>query len=137
MLDKPFAVIIGIGMFVYVGAILLESTPNARLVKTCAPVRWTGNIMGSIAALTDSDKLTERISAGTDDFDYGCQFTIWRLMYGKEYANGAQAAQVERAPNFGEQGLLPPGGMAYIDPTKERGTSGRREIHVPLIEKQN
>jgi hypothetical protein len=130
MLDKPFSALIGVGMFLFVGAILLESTPTARLSLTCAPVRWTGNVMGSMAALTDSEKIIERIAQGTDDFDYGCQFTLWRLIYGKDYS-ARQGESVQRTPIKQMDDELPAGGLS----PGQVGVGGTE--HVKLIDKSN
>ena len=140
MFDKPFATLFGCGLFIWIGAILLESTPAARLDVACAPVRWGGNIMGSIAALSDSQKLVEKVAVGTDDVDYGCQFTLWRLVYGKDYAKTlankqpADRAAISRADNE----ILPPGGMLGADRRDEViGTDRPTEAghRVKLIDK--
>jgi hypothetical protein len=129
MLDKPFSVLIGVGMFLFVGSILMESSPQSRLNMACAPVRWTGNIMGSMAALTDSEKVIDRIAVGTDEFDYGCQFTLWRLIYGKTYTASQNVEKVGTKEKQGGENL-PAGGMAVGKHTQ----SGAGE-HVQLLAK--
>jgi hypothetical protein len=123
MMENPFTTLIGIGLFLFVGSIFLESTPHARMEKTCAPVRWTGNILVSLAALTESESSTQKLTSGTDDWDYGCQFTLWRLMYGKEYASSTSERSVGREP--AQKEILPPGGFAVSNDGGETGRNGQ------------
>lgn len=99
MLDRPFSVLLGVAAFWWVGTIFFETTPHGRLAQTCAPVRWTGNVIGSLAALTSPNSVAQ-VAEYTDDWDYGCQFTAWRLVYGKAY-NEAMAKKGGVLPGDG------------------------------------
>lgn len=133
MFDKPFSVLFGVGLFLWIGSILLESTPQSRLHASCAPVRWSGNLMGSLAALSDSPKFIEKVAVGTDEFDYGCQFTLWRLMYGKAYVD-QQKSITPNAQQSSDDVVLPPGGIMGTIPEEDQNTSASQK-KVKLIQK--
>jgi hypothetical protein len=137
MLDKPFSVLLGIGTLVYVGAILIESTPQSRLNVACGPVRWGGNILGSIAALSDSEKFTEKVASGTDELGYGCEFTLWRLVYGNDYSNYLAKREQGGVPSDHElanKEVLLPGGVPKRIPV-DRGEDRQESEKVRLIDK--
>jgi hypothetical protein len=65
----------------FLGWVMLSTSPNERFIRACAPVRWTGNVTLSIAAVLDPTG-----EAATKEFfdksDYVCRYTFWRLFYG-------------------------------------------------------
>ena len=141
MVENPFTTIVGVALFLFIGSIFMESTPQARLAKTCSPVRWTGNVMGSISALSDSEKVTRNITLGTDEWDYGCQFTLWRLMYGKEYAKAVKGSDEEQGTTAEQPAMhdeiLPPGGIVIENSSelRNRSSGAPRGERIKLIER--
>lgn len=140
MFDKPLATIFGVGLFLWIGLIMIEGTPSGRLSTACAPVRWGGNIMQSMAALSDSESLIEKVSVGTDEVDYGCQFTLWRLIYGKDYGKHPGATQPARSSTqFTGDEVLPPGGISVEDTRSQSSVNhpGKQndQNKIELVEK--
>jgi hypothetical protein len=123
MLDRPISLIFGVASLAWIASIFMETTPHARLERTCAPVRWSGNIIGSIAALT-SPTAVEKVAEYTDDWDYGCQFTFWRLVYGNDYANSL----AKQPPTPGQPTPAPP--KAPATPAGQ-AQSNYKQVYLP------
>lgn len=79
----------------FIGYVLLASTPQARMEHTCKPVGWAGNIATSITALI-SPSTAPKVQYGFDKLEYGCQYSLWRLLYQEEY-NKAKEAENQQA----------------------------------------
>lgn len=73
-----------IAFIVWVGWIVLATSSEARIGRFCKPVLWTGNVATSVTALTVS-KYQDNVESAFDSFDYGCRFSVWRLLYEDEW----------------------------------------------------
>lgn len=100
MIHKEFW---GILFLLFVGWIFIPGTPNTRIEHACAPIGWSGNVVTSLSALAlpNTQQTAQR---WFDKFEYGCQYTVWRLIYQDEYNKWAAAnnkplaGQVAKAP---------------------------------------
>lgn len=92
MIHKEFW---GILFLVFVGWIFLPGQPNDRIAHACRPIGWTGNVVVSVSSLVlpNNQQVVQR---WFDKFEYGCQYTTWRLIYQDDY-NKEQAALKEAA----------------------------------------
>lgn len=81
MLHKEFW---GLLFLVFVGWVFLAGTPQGRIQNVCRPIGWTGNVVVSLSALVVPDQQS-RLQGYFKQFEYGCQFTTWRLFYQEEY----------------------------------------------------
>lgn len=91
MLHKEFW---GLLFLVFVGWVFLAGTPQGRIQNVCRPIGWTGNVIVSFSALVLPDQQS-KLQGYFKQFEYGCQFTSWRLFYQDAYntwldANGGQ-----------------------------------------------
>lgn len=93
MLVKELSGLLLLGFIVW---IFLSPNPDTRIERACSPVQWSGNVATSLAALT-TPAFELSVQGGMDKLDYGCQFTIWRLFYQKEY-NRYLLAHANAAP---------------------------------------
>lgn len=73
--------------------IFFTSNPLTRIDRACSPINWAGNVTVSLTALT-VPKYQDDMQKWFTKFDYGCQYTIWRLFYQKEY-NAAMGIKPE------------------------------------------
>lgn len=87
MLHKEFW---GILFLVLVGWIFLPGHPNDRIDHACRPIGWTGNVVTSVSSLVLPNH-QQTVQGWFDKFEYGCEYTIWRLIYQDDY-NKEQAA---------------------------------------------
>lgn len=82
MLHKEFWGLIFLGFVAWI--FFFTSNPSERIQRTCAPITWAGNVTVSLSAL-----VVPSYQQGTqrwfDKFGYGCEYTIWRLFYQKQY----------------------------------------------------
>ncbi len=60
------------------------SDPHDRFDRACKPVEWTGNLFTSMTLLVWDD-FAETMNDSWERIDYGCEYTIWRLFFEKEY----------------------------------------------------
>lgn len=63
---------------------MLAPTPSQRIVRTCTPINWGGNLVVSITQLV-TPKYQASVQHAFEKLDYGCRFSLWRLFYEKEY----------------------------------------------------
>ncbi|WP_018234317.1 hypothetical protein [Thioalkalivibrio thiocyanodenitrificans] len=79
-----FGQIFSLLVIVYIGWMFLAPDSSTRIERACAPIEWTGNLAVSVTALTVPDgQVTVRESF--EKLDYGCQYTLWRAFYERDY----------------------------------------------------
>jgi hypothetical protein len=105
--------IFGLAILGFIVWAFATSSSNERIERVCKPVAWGGNIATSVAALTTA-KYQENVNNLFGKVNYGCQYTVWRLFYQKEY-NAYQ-----------EQLQLQQGGAQVAAPTSS-ATSGDKK----------
>jgi hypothetical protein len=77
--------IFSIFFVLFIGWVILGPTPDKRIERSCQPIVWVGNIAVSFSLLVGSERGKNTIEGYTEDVDYGCRYSVWRLMYGPEY----------------------------------------------------
>lgn len=113
-LEKPFATMTGILVVVWVGWITIATTPQERIARGCSPMRWTGSFIESLAALT-APTFVPKTKSMFADMDYGCQFSLWRMIYESDYNQAkAQSTAAESGAPGGPP--APPGNVAQPQP---------------------
>lgn len=75
---------IGLSLLAFVLWIIMATSPLNRMEHACAPVGWFGNVSVSLVALA-APSYQNDVQKWFDKFEYGCQYTLWRLFYQKEY----------------------------------------------------
>lgn len=81
MIHKEFW---GLLFLAFVGWIFVAGNPSDRIKHACAPIGWTGNVITSLSALVLPSQQTT-VDGWFDKFEYGCQYTAWRLIYQEDY----------------------------------------------------
>jgi hypothetical protein len=70
--------------FVWIFWCLFSNNPYTRLDRACKPIEKTGNVTTSVA-LMFSQKAAQATNKTFMHIDYGCEFTLWRLFYEKDW----------------------------------------------------
>ncbi len=74
----------GLLILAFIVWIFLAPQPDVRMQRACSPVQWGGNVVTSLAALsTPAAELY--VQTGMDKMTYGCEYSLWRLFYQKQY----------------------------------------------------
>lgn len=99
MLHKEFWGLLFLSFVVW---ILIATTPQDRMAHACRPIGWGGNVMTSLTALVMPSQ-QQNVQTWFNKFEYGCQYTVWRLFYQDEYnkymsSQGTTPAQAVSAP---------------------------------------
>lgn len=81
MIHKEFW---GILFLIFVGWIFVPGHPTTRIDHACRPIGWGGNIITSVSSLAMPAQ-QQTIQKWFDKFEYGCQYTVWRLIYQDQY----------------------------------------------------
>lgn len=91
-LDKPIATLFGLAVLSWIGYMVMATNPSARIDRACTPVRLGGSVVESVAALT-APTAAIKVREAFADFDYGCQYTIWRAVYEEDYVAAKRAGR--------------------------------------------
>jgi hypothetical protein len=89
MLHKEFWGLLFLGFVVW---IFMASDGQARIARTCRPMLWSGNIAVSLTAFA-SPATAETVQKWSNKLDYGCRYTVWRLIYQDDYNKYLQSEQ--------------------------------------------
>jgi hypothetical protein len=92
MIHKEFW---GILFLIFVGWIFIPGHPTTRIEHACRPIGWGGNVVTSLTSLVLPAQQSTTQN-WFDKFEYGCQYTVWRLIYQDEY-NKHLAAQTGKS----------------------------------------
>lgn len=114
------------GLFlIWMAWIFIGGTGQQKLDRACRFNEWTGNLVTSLAELS-FPSTTKQVQYFWQRIDYGCEYTLWRLIYEDDYkaavaaqeaaavpvAGGApsaqQGTQASAQAEDGMQGLTPP-----------------------------
>jgi len=87
MLHKEFW---GLMFLAFVGWVLVAGNPTTRIENGCRPIGWTGNVTTSLAALVLPDQQV-KVQNWFNKLEYGCRYTVWRLIYQEAYNEWVQA----------------------------------------------
>lgn len=98
---SPFTNFLGflISIFaaLWVIPIFVTTSPQERMERACAPVTWTGKIGSSVAMLLDgSERTVNATQRSFAEAEYGCRFTLWRLVYEDDWKREQARAAQER-----------------------------------------
>lgn len=86
--------IIGLSFLAFILWIILATSPSNRMEHACSPVGWVGNVSVSLVALA-APSYQNDVQKWFDKFEYGCQYTLWRLFYQKEYNAYMESQKVQ------------------------------------------
>ncbi len=83
----------------FLGWVMLSTSPSERFTRACAPVKWTGNVTLSIAAVMDpsGEAATRQFFAKSD---YVCRYALWRLFYGRAWEQAQKRLREPRRPHM-------------------------------------
>lgn len=84
MLTLRGSTIVGAAILIWMVWIFLATSQTHRIERICQPVLWTGNVFTSLVALT-APKYQDHIESGFASADYGCRYTVWRLLFEDKY----------------------------------------------------
>lgn len=101
----------GFLFLVFVGWIFFPSVPSERIHNACRPIGWAGNVVTSATSLI-LPKHQVKVQGWFDKFEYGCQYSVWRLIYQDAY-NKEQAARSAAAPQKSASPASAPASSAY------------------------
>lgn len=96
MITLRGSTIIGVALLVWVVWIIFATSNVARIERTCQPILWAGNFVTSIVALT-VPAYQDNVERAADRLDYGCRYSVWRLLFEKSYLESQQAQRGEDA----------------------------------------
>lgn len=97
-----FGQIISLLVIVYIGWVMLATTPESRMERACRPVQWTGNVTVSLTNLT-VPQWQAQVQDLFDRGEYGCQYSLWRLFYESEYKAAAAEGVAQEPTVYGEE----------------------------------
>jgi len=84
----------GLLFLAFVGWIFFTPDPQVRIARTCRPLLWTGNVAVSLTAFA-MPSAQESVQKWSNKLDYGCRYTVWRLIYQDDYNRYVQGQSVE------------------------------------------
>jgi hypothetical protein len=74
----------GAALLAFIAWVLLAPNPSMRINRVCRPIAWAGSGVVSLTALT-APKYESDAQEGGNRVVYGCEYSIWRLFYQKDY----------------------------------------------------
>ena len=74
----------GAAVVSFIAWVLLASSPAQRIDRACRPLHWASSGIVSLTALT-APKYETDAQDGGNKVVYGCEYSIWRLFYQKDY----------------------------------------------------
>ena len=95
MIHKEFW---GLLFLAFIGWIFISDSPNERLERVCKPIPWTGNLVTSLSSLVVPQHQVN-IKRFSEKVDYGCQYTLWRLIYQEDYNKYVERKKAADAAN--------------------------------------
>ena len=111
-------IVIGIPLLLFILWIFAAPFPQERIVRTCEPVNWIGNIATSTTALSSEDH-TETSIRWSDKLNYSCRYMVWRLIYQDAYNKAIK------------DGLITPAATIAEDVSKAPATSPAAATSAP------
>lgn len=92
MLGIRTTTIVGVALLAWITWIVLATSHDERIERTCQPTLWLGNITTSLVALTVPD-YQDQVERAFDSIDYACRYTVWRLIYEDDYLKGTEGQE--------------------------------------------
>lgn len=74
----------GSAIVAFIAWVLLASSATTRIDRVCRPLHWVSSGVVSLTALTVPKYETD-VQDGGNRVVYGCEYSIWRLFYQKDY----------------------------------------------------
>lgn len=93
MITLRGSTLFGVALLIWVAWIILATDHVARIERTCQPILWAGNAITSIIALT-VPAYQDKVDASFARLDYGCRYTVWRLVYEQDYLKHLEAQEM-------------------------------------------
>lgn len=92
---KPFGMIFFVVVMVWFGAIFVTSNPSSRIERTCIPISLMDRVVVATVQLLHEPWAADA-HIYMKNFEYGCQFTIWKTFY--EDMKGVRPGSSDVAP---------------------------------------
>lgn len=83
----------------FAGWVVIAGSAEKRIERVCEPAHWAGNIAVSITQLISFGS-ADSVQAFFDKSNYSCRFTVWRLIYEKDYLNEINSEKEAKTNNF-------------------------------------
>lgn len=74
----------GSAIVAFIAWVLLAPNPTLRINRACRPLHWGSSGLVSLTALT-APKYEASVQNGGNRVVYGCEYSLWRLFYQKQY----------------------------------------------------
>ena len=74
----------GSAIVAFIAWIFFASSPTVRINRACRPLHWGSSGLVSLTALT-APKYETSVQNGGNRVVYGCEYSLWRLFYQKQY----------------------------------------------------
>ncbi|MGC8519390.1 MAG: hypothetical protein ACP5P4_12850 [Steroidobacteraceae bacterium] len=74
----------GSALVAFIAWVFLAPNPSVRISRVCRPISWASSGIVSLTALT-APKYETDAQEGGNRVVYGCEYSIWRLFYQKDY----------------------------------------------------
>jgi hypothetical protein len=74
----------GSALVAFIAWVFLAPNPSVRISRVCRPISWASSGIVSLTALT-APKYETDAQDGGNRVVYGCEYSIWRLFYQKDY----------------------------------------------------
>ena len=74
----------GSAIVAFIAWVLLAPDASMRINRVCRPLHWASSAVVSLTALT-APKYEADAQDGGNRVVYGCEYSIWRLFYQKDY----------------------------------------------------
>ena len=74
----------GSAIVAFIAWVLLAPNASMRINRVCRPLHWASSGVVSLTALT-APKYEADAQDGGNRVVYGCEYSIWRLFYQKDY----------------------------------------------------
>lgn len=74
----------GSAIVAFIAWVFLAPNPSVRISRVCRPISWASSGIVSLTALT-APKYETDAQDGGNRVVYGCEYSIWRLFYQKDY----------------------------------------------------
>ncbi|MHB1826600.1 MAG: hypothetical protein ACYCV6_02765 [Steroidobacteraceae bacterium] len=74
----------GSAIVAFIAWVLLAPNASMRIDRVCRPLHWASSGVVSLTALT-APKYEADAQNGGNRVVYGCEYSIWRLFYQKDY----------------------------------------------------
>jgi hypothetical protein len=126
----------GSAIVAFIAWVFLAPNPSVRISRVCRPISWASSGIVSLTALT-APKYETDAQDGGNRVVYGCEYSIWRLFYQKDY-DAYLSAQRQRllGPRVGPVRPAPSAAATVSDPPAQAHRhAGDRRPHASTADR--